>query len=430
MLSAHVSLGPTQVAAIDNDDSRLPSCTIQINGKVAQNNQSVYPSRLDGTTKVYPIRVCGGSAFDQETAGQVSPNTCMRESGRPLRVSVKSGVILWEEFPLTKGADGCFTGEIRLGAGSSGSPWNLDVEMDGDSANICAVDMPACRRIRPVFESQTEEANEACEALENSFSSCEFLTISPERINVNTPATIAGTIPDLNSGSCPVGEVEFNTTYLGVQLPGTEESVRLGNPGLGQAFSQSYTPTLVGVYTILLRSSNAAMPGGGVNPSGRDVDCKKTFRVCLASDTECSAAVIVPPDEGADVAAFQLCSQVAGDVADKKTPKGQCDDCLRVKGGVWTAIGCIPAEPSSMIKSVITIGVGIGGGVALLMTLIGGFLLTTSQGNPKQQETAKEMITSAVIGLLFVMFSVVILQFVGVTILQIPGFGTLTEATP
>lgn len=114
----------------------------------------------------------------------------------------------------------------------------------------------------------------------------------------------------------------------------------------------------------------------------------------------------------------------------------QCVSCVAGREGpgsegVWTAIGCIPAEPSSIIKAVVTIGVGIGGGVALIMTLIGGFLLTTSQGNPKQQETAKEMITSAVIGLLFVLFSVVILQFIGVTILQIPGFGApaTTEVT-
>lgn len=127
-----------------------------------------------------------------------------------------------------------------------------------------------------------------------------------------------------------------------------------------------------------------------------------------------------------ETAAFDLCSQVAtGSEAHE-----QCVACQLEEEGVWTAVGCIPAEPSSLIKAVITIGVGMGGGVALLMTLIGGFLLTTSQGNPKQQETAKEMITSAVIGLLFVMFSVVILQFIGVTIFQIPGFGVQPEGTP
>lgn len=129
-------------------------------------------------------------------------------------------------------------------------------------------------------------------------------------------------------------------------------------------------------------------------------------------------------DDGPVGSAFDLCSQVANTTNMQGVNAYQkCQECAD-KNGVWTAVGCIQTEPSSIVKALITIGVGIGGGVALLMTLVGGFLLTTSQGNPKQQETAKEMITSAVIGLLFVLFSVIILQFIGVTILQIPGFGT------
>ena len=36
---------------------------------------------------------------------------------------------------------------------------------------------------------------------------------------------------------------------------------------------------------------------------------------------------------------------------------------------------------------------------------------------------AKEMITSAIVGSLFIIFSITILQFIGVSILHIPGFG-------
>ena len=71
----------------------------------------------------------------------------------------------------------------------------------------------------------------------------------------------------------------------------------------------------------------------------------------------------------------------------------------------------------------ITLGLGIGGGVSLLSTLAGGFILTTSQGDPKRTGQAKEMITNAVIGLIFVIFSVTILQFIGYTVFRLPGFG-------
>ena len=57
------------------------------------------------------------------------------------------------------------------------------------------------------------------------------------------------------------------------------------------------------------------------------------------------------------------------------------------------------------------------------MILVGAFMLSVSQGDPNKTKEAKEIITSAIIGLLFVIFSVTILQFVGVEILHIPGFG-------
>jgi hypothetical protein len=118
------------------------------------------------------------------------------------------------------------------------------------------------------------------------------------------------------------------------------------------------------------------------------------------------------------IGSYELCAQI-------KTGTDQyqaCADCFSSKG-IWTAIGCIPSNPESIIKVVITIGLGLGGGIVLVMILVGAFMLSVSQGDPNKTKEAKEIITSAVIGLLFVIFSVTILQFIGVSILHIPGFG-------
>lgn len=121
---------------------------------------------------------------------------------------------------------------------------------------------------------------------------------------------------------------------------------------------------------------------------------------------------------------FELCDQIID-----PGMKQQCLNCMSgststsKQPGVWTAIGCIGRDPESITKSLIQLGVGMGGGLCLITCLAGGFLLTTSEGNPKKVEEAKEMITGAIIGLLFVLFSVIILQFIGVTIFHIPGFG-------
>lgn len=114
---------------------------------------------------------------------------------------------------------------------------------------------------------------------------------------------------------------------------------------------------------------------------------------------------------------FKLCSQITN-----AELKSKCDVC-NGKEGVWTAVGCIERTPQSIVKRFLEIGLGVGGGICLLMCLAAGFMLTTSQGDPKQVSEAREMVTSAIIGLLFIIFSVFLLQFIGVTIFNIPGFG-------
>lgn len=118
---------------------------------------------------------------------------------------------------------------------------------------------------------------------------------------------------------------------------------------------------------------------------------------------------------------FQLCSQ-AGKL--NSVEFESCETCFETEG-VWTALGCIPyGNTTSMVNVFMTIGLGLAGMVIVLMVLGGSFLLSTSQGDPKRVEEARGMISSAVMGLLFVIFSITILRFIGVRILQIPGFGT------
>ena len=114
---------------------------------------------------------------------------------------------------------------------------------------------------------------------------------------------------------------------------------------------------------------------------------------------------------------FDLCRQIAD-----TRGLSACQMCI-LENGIWTAVGCIPTEPGAMIEKLIVIGLLVGGGISLIIILAGAFILSTSQGDPKKTGEAKEMITSALIGLVFVIFSVSILQLIGAQILRIPGFG-------
>lgn len=115
---------------------------------------------------------------------------------------------------------------------------------------------------------------------------------------------------------------------------------------------------------------------------------------------------------------FKLCDQIIESEA-----KNKCDVCLNDSKGIWTAVGCIPANAESITAAVIKIGIGLSGGITLIMILVASFKLSVSQGDPKAVNDAKERITSAIIGLIFIILSISILQFIGIKLLTIPGFG-------
>ncbi len=78
----------------------------------------------------------------------------------------------------------------------------------------------------------------------------------------------------------------------------------------------------------------------------------------------------------------------------------------------------IPA--SKLVTTVLGIAIGVAGGVGFLLLVYGGFKLVSSQGDPKALQEARGVITAALSGLLFIVFSVFILRLIGVTILGLP----------
>ena len=57
------------------------------------------------------------------------------------------------------------------------------------------------------------------------------------------------------------------------------------------------------------------------------------------------------------------------------------------------------------------------------MAGFGAVRIVTSAGNPSGINAGREMIISAISGLLFIIFSVTILNIIGVETLKIPGIG-------
>lgn len=89
---------------------------------------------------------------------------------------------------------------------------------------------------------------------------------------------------------------------------------------------------------------------------------------------------------------------------------------------VATAIGDIGTNPISLVTSIFGLILGLSGGIAIVLIMMSGYRILASQGNPEGLKGAREQLTAAIVGLLFIIFSLVILQIIGVNILHIPGF--------
>jgi len=112
-----------------------------------------------------------------------------------------------------------------------------------------------------------------------------------------------------------------------------------------------------------------------------------------------------------------LCDRYLKDSKDYNS----CVDCS--DRGVWTSLGCIENDMNSFLTNFIfKIGIGLAGGFSLLCIIYAAFMMQSSQGNPEKLKKAQELITSCIMGLMLIIFSVFILRLIGVNILKIPGF--------
>lgn len=84
---------------------------------------------------------------------------------------------------------------------------------------------------------------------------------------------------------------------------------------------------------------------------------------------------------------------------------GQC-------GTVFSGLGPLPTDPLDLIPKILEVILGVAGGIVVILIIRSGYKLMFSQGNPEKVQEAKDELTSAIVGLLFIIFSFVLLQFI------------------
>ncbi|MBP8591044.1 hypothetical protein KBI33_01060 [Candidatus Shapirobacteria bacterium] len=162
----------------------------------------------------------------------------------------------------------------------------------------------------------------------------------------------------------------------------------------------SLEPKLSGSYYFRLYS----LAGGGAT---NYLAC--SIHVFVGPNAENPGYIGQPQIGGPDTEVYDICQ---GDEA--------CSNCFS-NGNAWTAFGCIPTDPMNLVKWLFPYLLGFGGLAVFGLIVFSGIQIIISSGDPQKIQGAKETITSAITGLIFVILSLFLLRLIGVDILGLPG---------
>ena len=170
-----------------------------------------------------------------------------------------------------------------------------------------------------------------------------------------------------------------------------------------------------------------------------EIHCVKGTSHCITPDNK-GGALSLPGSISNSIVTIKVCEGSGGDHnADKwncdgkpilleatvdvssspkvNGPGGQNPCTTGPTGQCQTAIGNISTNPQAFATKILEIATGIAGGIALILMVIGSIKVLTSSGDQQKLAGGRDMIVGAVAGLLFLIFSVLILRFIGVDIL-------------
>lgn len=157
-------------------------------------------------------------------------------------------------------------------------------------------------------------------------------------------------------------------------------------------------------------------------PSQGWTDCVKCLYPDIAED---KAAVGYGIADDTNLAWFETLkiAETPGEEGRAPQPKG---------GRFYSGIGCLMTSldgfteqgaAAALTRPLMNVLLSLGGGIAFLYLLYGAFLVITARGDPEQLSAGKRTIYGAIVGIVFAMSSVFLINLIAGGILKIPGFG-------
>jgi hypothetical protein len=91
-----------------------------------------------------------------------------------------------------------------------------------------------------------------------------------------------------------------------------------------------------------------------------------------------------------------------------------CVSCLsKNSNNVYTDFGCVTATPSGFINFIYAFLLTIAVMIDLVIFIVSGYLIMTSNGDPDKINRGKSLFKNAIIGLILIIFAIVLLQLIG-----------------
>lgn len=195
------------------------------------------------------------------------------------------------------------------------------------------------------------------------------------------------------------------------------EVISIDYNGIGSSVTQ---PALMTAGNYKFELIPQGQPFAGIKGTNPAIFCKNSLSVFVNSDPPRPISPAPPVGGPPPVISPIPTVAVGNECAYKNTIKTGAPN----SPGTATAIGCVPTDPIEFIGALLRFTVGIIGGISLLIMVMAVFQMITSAGNPDNLKQGHERFTSAIIGMLVVIFSVLLLRIIGVDILGLgPALG-------
>ncbi len=280
------------------------------------------------------------------------------------------------------------------------------------------------------------QGNGYCPALivydsNNKAISCRFLTNTTHTGQITTPSSGTSFKIQVESRTLDMNQAIMDQPCLNQPL----------NPNITNPFCQTESISLTGT-TCYDPNKSTSCAAASVNQKGNNFYFNMTFNnaECLSFYVTSGGKDIISPTaikgntasvmvgdgwpEGTykiEVRGPQTQSNTRGDLL-ATCPSFYYNGVSSIDQNNEDALPSLTPDLVTQVNKIVGYSMGIGGLVAFLLIVFGGFQIILSGGNPERVKAGKEMITSAIAGLFLIVFSVIILKLIGYDILQIPGF--------